>query len=128
MKVLVVDDSLTYRKLLRLILEAEQFTTIEAIDGVEALAALEREKVDAIISDILMPNMDGYRLCQEVRRDERLRDTPLILHTSTYLSPADEKLAIDCGADRYFVKPAPPDLITATIRELTAPSRPQPSS
>ena len=60
MNILVVDDSETNRKLLRVNLETEGHTILEAADGLEALATLEREKVDAIISDILMPNMDGY--------------------------------------------------------------------
>ena len=66
MKVLIVDDTPTNLRLLRAVLEAENFQVIEATDGEQALAILEREEIDAIISDILMPNMDGYRLCDEV--------------------------------------------------------------
>ena len=71
MKVLIVDDNETNRKLLRINLEGEGIETFEAEDGVEALEKLEHERADAIISDILMPRMDGYRFCQEVRKSER---------------------------------------------------------
>jgi len=64
MRILLVDDNSTSRKLLRVTLADEGLTTVEAGDGIEALTALDREPVDAIISDILMPRMDGYRLCR----------------------------------------------------------------
>jgi CheY-like chemotaxis protein len=63
MKILVVDDSEQNRKLLKVLLEAEGFEVVTAADGEEALIVLNRTTVDAIISDILMPRMDGYRLC-----------------------------------------------------------------
>jgi signal transduction histidine kinase len=125
MKVLIVDDNKTNRKLLRVTLEGEGIQTFEAVDGEEALASLETEKADVIISDILMPRMDGYRLCQEVRKSKRLEATPFIFYTSTYTSPGDEKLALDCGADRYLKKPAPMRVIMGAIRELMDPRRPR---
>ncbi len=108
---------------MRVNLEAEGIETCEAADGIEALSALERERADAIISDILMPHMDGYQLCQKVRKNDRFGDMPFIFYTSTYTSPGDEKLAIDCGADRYIKKPAPVGEIMSAIRELSDPGR-----
>ena len=93
--ILVVDDNAANRKVLRVTLEAAGLRLFEAWNGVEALAMLERQKVDAIISDILMPRMDGYRLCHEIRNHARLGDLPIIIHTSTFLSPGDEKLAFE---------------------------------
>ena len=113
MKVLIVDDTPANLRLLRAVLEGENFEVVEATDGVQALAALERDPVEAIISDILMPNMDGYRFCHEVRRNERFYHLPFIIYASTYNSPADEKLALDMGADKFIKKPAAP------IREIT---------
>jgi signal transduction histidine kinase len=110
-------------------LEGEGIETFEAEDGVDALQKLEKEKADAIISDILMPRMDGYRFCREVRKCTWLTATPFVFYTSTYTSPADEKLAMDCGADRYIKKPAPLSTILMTLLELTDPHsvRPRPS-
>src|SRR5205814_5925412 len=92
--------------LLRAQLEAEGVTVLEASDGVEGLAKLKRQKVDAAISDLLMPNMDGYRFCYEVRKSKEHRDLPIIIYTSTYTSPSDEKLSLKLGANHYLRKPA----------------------
>jgi signal transduction histidine kinase len=118
MNLLIVDDIATNRKLLRVTLEAEDHTTLEAADGVEALQILAREKVDAVISDILMPNMDGFRLCHEIRKSERLRALPFIVYTSTYKSPDDMKLAKTVGADKYLTKPAPTAAVLEALREV----------
>ena len=118
MKLVIVDDIATNRKLLRVTLEAEGHITLEATDGVEALQILAREKVDAIISDILMPNMDGFRLCHEIRKSESLCALPFIIYTSTYNSPDDLKLAQTIGADKYITKPAPAGAMLAALREV----------
>jgi len=120
MNVLVVDDNPINRKLLRVTLEAEGMATMEAADGLEALAVLERQPVDAIISDILMPRMDGFRFCYELRQNQRFAGLPFIIYSATYTSPGDEKLALDSGADRYLRKPCPIGALIAALHELTA--------
>ncbi|MBI3850706.1 MAG: response regulator [Verrucomicrobia bacterium] len=119
MNILIADDSATNRNLLRAQLESEKFTAFEAADGVEALNVLDREKIDAIISDILMPNMDGYRLCHELRRSDKLKLLPFLVYTSTYHSPADEKLALDLGADKFIRKPASLTAMLDALYDLT---------
>jgi CheY-like chemotaxis protein len=122
-KLLIVDDIDANRRVLRAILEAEGHATLEAADGVEALQILDRETVDVVLSDILMPRMDGYRLCHEIRTNDRLRHLPFVIYTSTYTSPRDEKLAISIGADRYLKKPAPLRDILAALQEAIAAPR-----
>ncbi|MDB6059610.1 MAG: Response regulator receiver protein [Verrucomicrobiales bacterium] len=126
MNILIVDDIATNRKLLKVTLEAEGHTTVQAADGVEALQVLAHETVDAVISDILMPNMDGFRLCLEVRKSERFHALPFIVYTSTYTSPDDVKLAQTVGADKYLTKPAPAADILNALREVmhTSAARP----
>jgi PAS domain S-box-containing protein len=119
MNVLIVDDRPTNLKLLRFVLSSDGHTVHEAHDGVEALALLKCERIDAIISDILMPRMDGYRLCDEVRRTEQLQDIPFIFYTATYTSAGDERLCFDLGADKYIRKPAPAEKLLAALREVT---------
>ena len=119
MKLLIVDDHSTNRKLLRVTLEAEGHTTLEATDGVEALAVLARESVDAVISDILMPNMDGFRLCHEIRKSEQLRALPFIVFTATYTAPADMQLAQTMGADKYLAKPQSTKAVIQALLEVT---------
>ncbi len=117
MKFLVVDDLALNRKLLRAQLEGEGHEVVEAGHGVAALKALEQENVDGIISDILMPEMDGYRLCLEIRRSARWSGLPFILYTSTYNSPSDRELASTVGADAYLTKPSPVATILEALQE-----------
>lgn len=117
-RILVVDDIAANRKLLRVTLEHAGYAVREAADGFRALEVLEREPIDAVISDILMPNMDGYRLCHELRSSERWRNLPFIFHSSTYRSASDEKLARDIGGDRFIAKPASAETILAALAEV----------
>jgi PAS domain S-box-containing protein len=123
MNILIVDDLPQNLRLLRVILEAEDHSVMEAADGTEALAILAHEKMDVIISDILMPRMDGYRFCYEVRASAQLRHLPFIFYTSTHTSASDEKLALEMGADKFLTKPAPAAEIIQALQEVTAGQR-----
>jgi signal transduction histidine kinase len=118
MTILIVEDIANNRKLLRAVLEGEGLTVLEANDGVAALAVLGREKVDAIIADILMPNMDGYRLCYEVRASPRFCHLPFIIYTATYTAGSDQKLSLQLGADKFLIKPSPAKNIVAALNEI----------
>ena len=120
MKFLIVDDIDINRMVLRTAFEAEGHTALEAADGIEALDILGREDIDAVLSDILMPRMDGYRLCHEIRTNVDLRDVPIVIYTSTYTSQSDENLARSLGADRYLRKPAPFQTVLAALHEAIA--------
>jgi signal transduction histidine kinase len=115
--VLIVDDNPTNRKLLREVLRAEGYSTVEADDGIEALSALEREPFDIIVCDVLMPNMDGYSLCREVHRRENLKDIFFILYTAVDFTPNDEKMGLELGADRFISKQGSPSVILKMIEE-----------
>jgi PAS domain S-box-containing protein len=118
MRILIAEDNDANRKLLREQLETEGHAVVEATDGVEALYLLESNTVDAIISDILMPNMDGYRLCSEVRKSEQFRNLPFIFYTQTYLSASDEEIALSLGGDRFLRKPANTAVILQALKEV----------
>jgi CheY-like chemotaxis protein len=126
MRLLIVDDIDINRKVLRLALEADGHTTLEAADGIDALQILAREKVDAVLTDILMPRMDGYRLCHEIRTNIGLSHLPIVIYTSTYSSLTDEKLARSLGADRFLKKPAPYRSILTALHEAIAMPRTAP--
>jgi PAS domain S-box-containing protein len=127
MNILVVDDDAIHRKLLRVTLEAQGQTITEAGDGVEALAILERGATDAVISDGLMPRMDGYRLCYQVRRNERFRNLPFVIYTSIFTSPSDEKSAVELGAG-FIRKPASAEELLALLNESKPPQDSRPGT
>jgi PAS domain S-box-containing protein len=120
MNLLIVDDTPTDLKLLRAQIEAEGHVVFEAHDGVDALALLNRQRVDAVISDILMPRMDGYRLCYEIRKHARLHDLPFIIYSVSFTSLDDEKLALDIGANKYLKKPVSLETLVAALHEVIA--------
>ncbi len=129
MNLLIVDDYPSNRKLLRVALEAEGHEVAEAGDGIEALEILGRDCVDAVISDVLMPRMDGFRLCHQIRNSERLNSAvPVVLYTATYDSPSDRELARTVGADCYLLKPAPTAAILGAVREAQQKSRCRPTA
>ena len=124
MNVLIADDQPLNRKLLTMQLESEGHTVIEASNGAEALSLLDSRPVDLIISDILMPVIDGYRFCAEVRGSGRHGHLPFIFYTATYTSSADEQLCGELGGDAYLRKPLEAEQLFAAIeRVLAAPRR-----
>jgi two-component system cell cycle sensor histidine kinase/response regulator CckA len=120
MRVLIADDIEANRRLLKATLEAEGVEVLVAEDGKEALEWLRREQVDAVISDVLMPNIDGFRLCHAIRQDKNLKDLPVILLSASYTSASDEKLALEYGADGFLKKPSPTDVIMSALRHFIA--------
>jgi PAS domain S-box-containing protein len=106
LRILVADDNAINRKLLRVTLQLGAHTVFEAENGVAALQFLEAHDVDAVISDILMPEMDGYRLCHEIRKSPKFKNLPFVIYTSSYLSQHDEQVAMQFGADGFIRKPS----------------------
>jgi len=105
MKVLIADDYEDTLMILRASLESAGYAVSCAENGSAALAKARNDKPDIIISDILMPEMDGFDFCRQVKTDESLRDVPFIFYTATYLDEADKDLAMAAGASRFLIKP-----------------------
>ena len=117
MNVLIVDDNDQSLYLLRDVLESAGHKTTPASDGAEALALALKKRPDAVITDILMPRMDGFAFCRAVRDHDTLRDLPVILYSATYTDTKDRELGLALGADRFLEKPMEPDDL---LKELTA--------
>ena len=112
--ILVVDDDPHIRELVRHFLQNEGFAVHEAADGAEALAKLESVKADLVILDIMMPNMDGWQLCGELREHY---DIPLLMLTAKG-ETAEKIKGFQLGTDDYLVKPFDPPELVARVKAL----------
>jgi two-component system chemotaxis sensor kinase CheA len=101
--VLVVEDSITSRMLLKNILESAGYRVRTAVDGVDALTAMKTEAVDAVVSDIEMPRLNGFDLTGKIRADRKLAELPVVLVTALE-SAADRERGAEAGANAYIVK------------------------
>jgi CheY-like chemotaxis protein len=117
-KLLVVDDNAQNRYMAEVLFTGNGYQVESVANGVEALDKARENPPDIIVSDILMPVMDGFALCREWKQDDRLRSIPFIFYTATYTDPEDEKFALSLGADRFFVKPFSPDNLVAAVGEV----------
>ncbi len=113
-KILVVDDDTHIRELLWVLLKNEGFDIYEASDGVEALLKLEKMKVDMVILDVMMPNMDGWQLCSELRK---YYDLPLLMLTAKGETSQKVK-GFQLGTDDYLVKPFEPMELVMRVKAL----------
>ncbi|RPJ06609.1 MAG: hybrid sensor histidine kinase/response regulator [Deltaproteobacteria bacterium] len=116
-KILIVEDSPTQAENLKHILEEQGHRIVHAMNGRDALTILNDQKPDLVISDIVMPEMDGFELCNNIKEDERLRSTPVILLTSLS-DPQDVIKAVQCGADQFVTKPYDEKHLLATVEHL----------
>lgn len=118
MKIVAVDDNKGSLYLLETMLRDSGYDVVTAGNGIEALERLRESPVSMIISDILMPGMDGYRLCNECKDDEKLRHIPFIFYTAACMDSKDEEFAFSLGADRFLIKPVEPVLLAEMIKDV----------
>jgi PAS domain S-box-containing protein len=117
--ILLVEDSPTQAEKLRFLLQAHGFDVLVADNGRQALDVLEEHRPVLIVSDIVMPEMDGYQLCQLVKLDERLKDIPVMLLTRLS-EPQDIIKGLECSADRFVIKPYEDKYLMARIQSILA--------
>ncbi|MEK7438048.1 MAG: PAS domain S-box protein, partial [Pseudomonadota bacterium] len=103
--VLIVEDHAENRNLLKLLLEVNGYRVSAAGDGLEALESARRDRPDVIVSDALMPNMDGFALCRAWMQDAALKTIPFVFYSATYVRPDDQQYGAALGAVRYLIKP-----------------------
>ena len=117
MGILVVDDSPTQAEHLREMLEAKGHRVTVAYGGPEALALLRERRPELVISDVVMPGMDGYELCRAIRSDPRLHDVPVVLLTSLS-EPQHIIRGLECGADNFLLKPCDETALLSRIQYI----------
>jgi len=117
LKILIAEDSITQAMQLQHILEENGYEATVVANGREALRSISESRPSIVISDIVMPEMDGFELCRNIKADERLRSTPVILLTSLS-DQHDVILAVQCGADQFVTKPYDEKRLLTTIEHL----------
>jgi len=117
MKILVVDDKSENRYMLESMLRSSGYDVVPAINGVEALEKLHADTFDLIISDILMPRMDGFMFIRECKTDPVLNKIPFIFYTASYTSEKDREFGMSLGAEQYILKPIEPDEFLEIIKK-----------
>lgn len=117
-RILIVDDNADNLYLLESVLRGNGDEVLVASNGAEALTRAREALPDLVISDILMPVMDGFSLCRAWRQDPLLRELPFVFYTATYTDPKDEQFALSLGADLFVVKPTEPDVFLGLVRDV----------
>ena len=113
-QILVVDDESRMRKLVKDFLQREDYSVLEAGDGMEAMDIFYEQKIDLVILDVMMPRMDGWQTCREIRRDSTV---PIIMLTARS-EERDELQGFELGVDEYISKPFSPKILVARVGAL----------
>jgi len=113
-RILVVEDNRTQAEYLRFILKKSDYQVLMASNGSEALKVMKNDRPDLILTDIVMPEMDGYELCKRIKNDKEFADIPVILVTHLY-DPVDVIRGLEAGADNFIIKPYDPECINSRI-------------
>jgi len=116
-KILIVDDCDTTRKLLSYIIRERGYTIIGASNGIEALELMAANTVDLVLTDLNMPQMDGYELSKNIRSAEAYSDLPIIMVT-TEAGEQDKKMGADAGVSTFLTKPITPQRLIYEIEKL----------
>lgn len=116
-KILLVDDEKDLVEMVSFRLQASGYEIITAYDGQEALEKAKKEKPDLIILDLMLPKMDGYKVCGLLKTDARYNKIPIIMFTAM-AQDSDKQMGQEVGADAYITKPFEPQVLLEKIREL----------
>ena len=114
MRLLLAEDEKSLSRAVKAILEKNNFSVDAVYDGAEALEYLESGNYDGVIMDVMMPKMDGWEVCRQIRKDSKV---PIIMLTAKS-EEKDELQGFDCGADEYVSKPFSPKILTARVDAL----------
>ena len=116
-RILVVDDEEGIVKLVKMYLEHHRYEVITANDGQEGLEKAKTEKPDLIVLDLMLPKMNGYKVCGLLKKDTRYAKIPVVMFTAR-AQEKDVKLGQEVGADAYITKPYEPEVLLSKIKEL----------
>ena len=123
---LIVEDDLDILKLLDAMLTFNGYRVVMARNGREGLEIIQTKRPAIIITDIMMPKLDGFGLVHRLRINPETRDIPVVIMTATYIAPEDREFALNIGATRFIQKPVDLEKFLATIADLMNEDAPAP--
>ena len=118
-RILLVDDEPDLAQMVSVRLKAAGYEVSTAYDGQEALEKVKESRPDLMILDLMLPKLDGYKVCRLLKFDERTRGIPILIFTAR-AQVEDVTLATECGADAYLTKPFEAKVLLAKLQELLA--------
>ena len=118
-RILLVDDEPDLVQMISLRLKSVGYEVVTACDGQEALEQVKQTKPDLLILDLMLPKLDGYKVCRLLKFDERTKGLPILIFTAR-AQEQDIKLASECGADAYLTKPFEAKVLLGKLQELLA--------
>lgn len=116
-KILIVDDETDMVEMIKMRLEAADYQIAAAYDGQEALDKVKSDRPDLIILDLMLPKIDGYKVCRMLKFDEKYKNIPIVMFTAR-AQENDRKLGQEVGADAYITKPFEPAVLMGKIKDL----------
>lgn len=117
-KIRIVDDNPDIQYILDMALKGSGYDVVHVANGNDALDKLEKQDINLIVSDILMPGMDGFQLCWKIKSNEKTRNIPFVFYTAYYTGKHDESFAMNLGAQKFIYKPTDPDVFVEMIKQV----------
>ena len=117
-RILIIEDSPDFLELVSYTLEAAGYTLLTAKTGKDGLEMARREQPDLILTDLMLPLLNGYEICSMLKQDARYKQIPIMMLSATKVQEQDEQLAKNCGADVFVLKSIEPKALLQRVREL----------
>ncbi|MCK6619904.1 MAG: response regulator [Calditrichaceae bacterium] len=118
--ILIVEDNVEQASLTKMLMEEYGFTAHYVTDSIEALKTIQSDQPEVVILDLMMPELDGLRLCKKIKSSPMLGNTKIIIYSGK-MYDSDRRKALELGADAFFIKPARANMLITKIRELLHP-------
>jgi DNA-binding response OmpR family regulator len=118
-RILIIEDNVAFQKMLKMRIDSKGYKSFIAKDGLEGLNAVRQFNPDLVITDIMLPGLDGHKICRMIKFDKNFKHIPVIVLTSRDLDE-DEELAKRCGADAFIVKTTRAEIVMDVIEKMLA--------
>ena len=122
-RILLIEDDPDFRELLSFLLKGAGFALTTAVNGREGLEKAQQEQPDLILTDLMLPALNGYEICSMLKQDVRYQKIPVVIWSATKMQDKDAQLAKECGADRFALKTLTSKELLGTVQELLASSQ-----